>query len=126
MNKIDDYEILEVTTEEKDNEIIIPKSESNDNNTYETNLDNKKLQIKIYSKSADEIKKFRLKYKAIGAAKKYSDSNRGYDPFFSYLIKNPLCNTEVFLVKYNINIYFITSTYVKFTAFSNSNIFIFI
>ena len=95
MNKIDDYEILEVTTEEKDNEITIPKSENNDNNTYETNLDNEKLQIKIYSKSADEIKKFRLKYKAIGAAKKYSDSSLLNWSFYTASSDNPVNNINL-------------------------------
>ncbi|VYT64398.1 Uncharacterised protein [Clostridium tertium] len=95
MNKIDDYEVMEVTTEDNNAVIEIPKSDSNNNNTYETILDDDKLQIKIYSKSSNETKKFRVKYKVIGAAKKYTDSSLLYWSFYTASSDSPVNNINL-------------------------------
>ncbi|MGG7144904.1 DUF2207 family protein, partial [Clostridium nigeriense] len=59
------------------------KEEYNDeNNTYQINEDYNKTQIKIFSKSSNESKKFNLNYTIKGVAKKYTDYSKLYWNFY--------------------------------------------
>lgn len=55
---------------------------SDENNTYQINKDNNAAQIKIFSKSINESKKFNLNYTIKGAAKKYTDYSILYWNFY--------------------------------------------
>lgn len=55
---------------------------SDENNTYQINKDNNTAQIKIFSKSTNESKKFNLNYTIKGAAKKYTDYSQLYWNFY--------------------------------------------
>lgn len=57
-----------------------------ENNTYEINENSDETQIKIFSKSSDESKMFKLNYTIKGAAKKYSDYSNLYWNFYD--VKN--------------------------------------
>lgn len=53
-----------------------------ENNTYEINENSNETQIKIFSKSSDESKMFKLNYTIKGAAEKYSDYSNLYWNFY--------------------------------------------
>lgn len=55
---------------------------SDENNTYQINKDNNTAQIKIFSKSINESKKFNLNYTIKGAAKKHTDYSQLYWNFY--------------------------------------------
>ena len=57
-----------------------------ENNTYEINENSDETQIKIFSKSSDESKMFKLNYTIKGAAKKYIDYSNLYWNFYD--VKN--------------------------------------
>lgn len=57
-----------------------------ENNTYEINENSDETQIKIFSKSSDESKMFKLNYTIKGAAKKYSEYSNLYWNFYD--VKN--------------------------------------
>lgn len=75
--------VSHVSIRDKNNNII-PLSYTNDskNNTYETIDSNDNTQIKIFSKSTDEIKTFIFNYKVLAAATKYTDFGELYWNFY--------------------------------------------
>ena len=64
------------------NNIEITEAYNDDNNTYQLNEDYNATQIKIFSKSSNESKKFNLNYTIKGAAKKYADYSQLYWNFY--------------------------------------------
>lgn len=68
------------------NTINIAKEDNGADNTYQINDNSNETQIKIFSKSSNESKMFKLNYTIKGAAKKYSDYSNLYWNFYN--VKN--------------------------------------
>ncbi|MCH5138928.1 DUF2207 domain-containing protein [Clostridiaceae bacterium UIB06] len=68
------YRIGQISIKDKNNNLI-PLSSAKDstNNTYQIIESNENTQIKVFSKSTDEIKTLVLNYTILGAAKKYTN-----------------------------------------------------
>lgn len=64
------------------NIINITEDYNDENNTYQINRDYNSAQIKIFSKSSNESKKFNLNYTIKGVAKKYTDYSQLYWNFY--------------------------------------------
>jgi hypothetical protein len=64
------------------NTIELTEGYSDENNTYQINEDYNTTQIKIFSKSSNENKRFNLNYTIKGAAKKYTDYSKLYWNFY--------------------------------------------
>lgn len=64
----------------------LAKEDNGADNTYQINNNSSETQIKIFSKSSNESKMFKLNYTIKGAAKKYSDYSNLYWNF--YTVKN--------------------------------------
>ncbi|GAA0815624.1 DUF2207 family protein [Clostridium tertium] len=64
------------------NIINITEDYNDENNTYQINRDYNSAQIKIFSKSNNESKKFNLNYTIKGAAKKYTNYSQLYWNFY--------------------------------------------
>ncbi|MGG7214774.1 DUF2207 family protein [Clostridium nigeriense] len=64
------------------NTIEATEEYNDENNTYQINEDYNTTQIKIFSKSSNESKKFNLNYTIKGAAKKYTDYSKLYWNFY--------------------------------------------
>lgn len=67
------YEISSISLKDKNNNIIpLKKGNGSENNTYQINESSDKTEIKIFSKSNDELKTFILNYTVLDAAKRYN------------------------------------------------------
>ena len=68
------------------NVVSLDKENSGENNTYQINENSNETQIKIFSRSSNESKMFKLNYTIKGAARKYSDYSNLYWNFYD--VKN--------------------------------------
>ncbi|NMM64027.1 DUF2207 domain-containing protein [Clostridium sp. P21] len=93
-NKTNNYIISKVAVKDKDNNLI-PIESSNDskNNTYKITDDNNNVQIKVFSKSANESKTLILNYTIKGAANRYSEFGELYWSF--YKVENNMSIKDV-------------------------------
>lgn|GEM_PF-1280234 len=68
------YKVGQVSIKGKNNNLIsLPYANDPTNNTYQVIDSNENTQIKVFSKSTDEIKTLVFNYTILGAAKKYTD-----------------------------------------------------
>ena len=87
LNGAEGYSINEVLViDSLGNNIKLIEENYGENNTYEINENSDETQIKIFSKSSDESKMFKLNYTIKGAARKYSDYSNLYWNFYD--VKN--------------------------------------
>ena len=83
LNGAEGYLINEVSViDSLGNTIKLIEEGYGENNTYEINENSNETQIKIFSKSSDESKMFKLNYTIKGAAEKYSDYSNLYWNFY--------------------------------------------
>ena len=83
LNGAEGYLINEVSViDSLGNTIKLIEEGYGENNTYEINENSDETQIKIFSKSSDESKMFKLNYTIKGAAEKYSDYSNLYWNFY--------------------------------------------
>jgi hypothetical protein len=68
------YRIGPISIKDKNNNLIsLSSAKDSTNNTYQIIESNKNTQIKVFSKSTDEIKTLVLNYTILGAGKKYTN-----------------------------------------------------
>ena len=82
LNGSSGYSINNVTIEDNNGSYNLENKDDKSNNSYEIINTDDKVQIKIYSKSSNEEKKFKIEYLINSAAKKYEDFSSLYWSFY--------------------------------------------
>lgn len=95
LNGSSGYSINNVTVEDKNGTYALKEKNDESNNSYEIINSNDKLQVKIYSKSSNEEKKFKVEYLINSAAIKYVDFSSLNWSFYTASKENPVNNIEL-------------------------------
>lgn len=95
LNGSSGYSINNVTIEDNNGSYNLENKDDKSNNSYEIINTDDKVQIKIYSKSSNEEKKFKIEYLINSAAKKYEDFSSLYWSFYTASIENPVNIVEL-------------------------------
>ncbi|MDU5107538.1 DUF2207 domain-containing protein [Clostridium sp.] len=91
------YDISEVNVIDSTGEYILEKQDDASNNSFEILESNDKVQIKIYSKSSNEEKKFKIRFTAKNAAERYQDYSSLYWSFYTASEDYPVNNVSLSL-----------------------------
>lgn len=89
------YDISEVNVIDSTGTNSLEMKDDESNNSYEVLNSNDKIQVKIYSKSSNEEKKFNIKYTVKSVAKKYQDYSSLYWSFYTASSDNPVNNVTL-------------------------------
>lgn len=89
------YSINNVTIEDNGRDYVLENKNDKSNNSYEIINTNDKVQVKIYSKSSNESKKFKVEYLVKSAAIKYEDFSSLNWSFYTASLENPVHNIEL-------------------------------
>ncbi|WP_275373097.1 DUF2207 domain-containing protein [Clostridium tertium] len=95
LNGSNGYSINNVAIEDSTGSHNLENKSDKSNNSYEIINTNDKVQVKIYSKSINEEKKFKVSYLVSSAAKKYEDFSSLNWSFYTASIENPVNNVEL-------------------------------
>lgn len=95
LNGSSGYSINNVTIEDKNGTYDLKEKNDKSNNSYEIINTNDKVQVKIYSKSSNEEKKFKVEYLINSAAIKYVDFSSLNWSFYTASKENPVNNIEL-------------------------------
>ena len=112
------YDISEVKVIDSAGESSLQRKGDGSNNSFEILDSSDKIQVKIYSKSSNEEKKFNLRFTVKNASKKYQDYSSLYWSFYTasedYPIKNVNLNLKLANSKFN-------KEDLKYTVFGDGN-----
>lgn len=95
LNGSNGYSINNVTIEDSKGSYNLENKNDKSNNSYEIINNDDKIQVKIYSKSSNEEKKFKVEYLVNSAAKKYEDFSSLNWSFYTASTENPVNNVEL-------------------------------
>ncbi|WP_291653839.1 DUF2207 domain-containing protein [Clostridium sp.] len=95
LNESNGYSINNVTIEDSTGIYNLENKSDKSNNSYEIINADDKVQVKIYSKSSNEEKKFKIEYLVNSAAKKYEDFSSLNWSFYTASTENPVNNVEL-------------------------------
>ncbi|MCF0149530.1 MAG: DUF2207 domain-containing protein [Clostridium sp.] len=99
------YDIYEVNVIDSKGEIILERKDDESNNSFQVLDSNDKIQIKIYSKSSNEEKKFKIRFTTKNTAEKYQDYSSLYWSFYTasedYPVNNVTLNLKLSNDKFN-------------------------
>lgn len=99
------YDISEVNVIDSTDKISLQRKEDGSNNSFEILEFDDKIQVKIYSKSSNEEKKFNLRFTVKNVAEKYQDYSSLYWSFYTasedYPINNVNLNLKLANSKFN-------------------------
>ncbi|MDY2630235.1 MAG: DUF2207 domain-containing protein [Clostridium sp.] len=97
------YEISEVSILDLTGEIPLQRKEDKSNNSFEVIESRDKIQVKIYSKSFNEEKKFNLRFTVKNVSEKYQDYSSLYWSFYTASEEYPVKNVNLNLKLANSN-----------------------
>ncbi|MDZ5000950.1 DUF2207 domain-containing protein, partial [Clostridium perfringens] len=89
------YSIYNVTIEDNDGLYTLENKDDKSNNSYEIINTGDKVQVKIYSKSINEKKKFKIQYLLNSAAVKYEDFSSLNWSFYTASKEHPVNDIEL-------------------------------
>ena len=89
------YDIAEVNSIDSNGINILEMKNDGSPDSYEILESNDKIQIKVYSKSFNEEKKFNIKFTMKNVAKKYTDYGSIYWSFYTATPENPINNVNL-------------------------------
>ncbi|WP_195430808.1 DUF2207 domain-containing protein [Clostridium sp. D46t1_190503_E9] len=95
LNGSNGYSINNVTLEDSTGSYNLENKNDKSNNSYEIINTDGKVQVKIYSKSSNEEKKFKVEYLISSAAKKYEGFSSLNWSFYTASADNPVNNVEL-------------------------------
>lgn len=118
LNGSSGYSINNVTIEDKNGAYNLENKNDESNNSYEIINTDDKVQVKIYSKSSNEEKKFKVEYLVNSAAIKYTDFSSLNWSFYTASIENPVTNVELNI---NLNSASFNANSLYYTLYGDGN-----
>lgn len=97
LNGSEGYEISEVKVIDSAGESSLQRQEDGSNNSFEILESSDKIQVKIYSKSSNEEKKFNLRFTIKNASEKFQDYSSLYWSFYTASEEYPVKNVNLHL-----------------------------
>ncbi len=95
LNGAKGYDVSEVSIIDSTGNYLLERKDDESNNSFQILESSEKLQIKIYSKSSNEEKKFNLRFTVKNAAEKYQDYSSLYWSFYTASEDKPINNVTL-------------------------------